>query len=812
MKAGEVSRKKQFSQAGLQPKPLHVLSRGAKQTVPASNPDAIQDEAHRPPRRLGERQLRASEARNRLLMESCTDLIARLTPEGRLLSVSRKCQVLLGYPPVELVGRHTTDLVHLDDADEFVRTLAAVANSSGSRTTTLRLRHKDGSYKWLEATTQSLRSSAVGAVEEILVVARDLTERQQAAEALEGERTFVSAVLDTVAALVGVVDREGRIVRFNPACERTLGYTSAEVIGRPFWELLPVPKEVTKAEAVFRRLLAGQWPTQYETYWLSKDGKRHSLVWSTTFLRDATGEIRYVIGSGIDTTESRRAEEALAAERERLAVALRSTGDGLLATDRDGRVVLINEVAQMLTGWTPETALGRPLREVLAHFGGNAVNAALRRCADGLPHDMMVEGPPLRIFEMRTKPITEGPETGGQLLLVRNVTAEREVQRTMEQQGRLAAVGQLAAGIAHDFNNILTVVIGIAERLKIGSRVPNHVRAKLDLIAQQGRRASHLIRQILDFSRRSVIAERQRMDLVPFLKEIVKLLERAIPEHIELTAVLPPGEYRVLADPTQLQQVLTNLALNARDAMPNGGQLRIALSRLSLAAGDRPPLAKMPAGEWIVLSVSDTGTGMPPEVLRHVFEPFFTTKEPGSGTGLGLAQVYGLVKQHDGFIDVNSSVGAGTTFTICLPAVVVPHTAAAVERAQGLFAGRGETILVVEDDAAVREVNTWLLEGMGYHVLPARTGEEALQLYAQHRNNISLVLMDMVMPGMGGAALYRTLRRYQPATPVIMLSGYPLGAEAKNARLDGIVDWLRKPLDPDQLGQAVRRALQRQID
>lgn len=686
MRANDTNRKRPLPQRRVDPKLLDALGRSGDRKVSVPDNDGTLKEVIDSRRDLMERQrleqkLRESEERYRLLVENSTDIILRLTPEATLLDISQTCRVLLGYEPDEVVGRKAYEFAHPDDAEHVRQTHAAVRNSAGIHTATFRVHRKDGSYVWLETTSRSIRNAETGTVQEVLTVARDITERK-------------------------------------------------------------------------------------------------------------------------------RAEEALAAERERLAVTLRSTGDGVIATDPQGKIVLINEVAQMLTGWTPETALGKPLSEVLAHFGGHALHETLVRCADGLPHDMMVEGLPLRIFEMRTKPITEGPEAGGQLLLVRNVTAEREVQRTLEQQGRLAAVGQLAAGIAHDFNNILTVVIGIAERLKIDSQFPSAIRSKLDLIAQQGRRASHLIRQILDFSRRSIIAERQRVDLVPFLKEIVKLLERAIPEHVELTTELPPGDYLVYADPTQLQQVLTNLALNARDAMPNGGQLRIAFSRLTLASGDYPPVAKMPAGEWIVLTVSDTGTGMPPEVLRHVFEPFFTTKEPGTGTGLGLAQVYGLVKQHDGFITVRSALGVGTTFTICLPAPVVPAEAPEAKALQELSGGRGETILVVEDDAAVREVNTWLLEGMGYHVLAARTGEEALQLYTQHRDDISLVLMDMVMPGMGGAALYRTLRRYHPTTPVIVLSGYPLGTEARNARLEGIVDWLRKPLDLEQLGQAVRRALQ----
>ena len=243
----------------------------------------------------------------------------------------------------------------------------------------------------------------------------------------------------------------------------------------------------------------------------------------------------------------------------------------------------------------------------------------------------------------------------------------------------------------------------------------------------------------------------------------------------------------VHADPTQLQQVLTNLALNARDAMPDGGELRFGLSRFTVHAGAEAPVAGMPPGDWILLSVSDTGTGMTPEVLQHAFEPFFTTKERDKGTGLGLAQVYGLIKQHDGFIDVTSTVGCGTTFTLYLPAAASPQDAAEFETSPTLTTGAGQTVLLVEDEAAVRAVVAWQLEGMGYRVLTASSGEEAWQVFRQHGDTVALVVLDLVMPGMGGAALYRLLRQANPELPVIVLSGYPPGAAVAglSSRRDG---------------------------
>jgi two-component system cell cycle sensor histidine kinase/response regulator CckA len=387
-----------------------------------------------------------------------------------------------------------------------------------------------------------------------------------------------------------------------------------------------------------------------------------------------------------------------------------------------------------------------------------------------------------------------------------DITEDKRARAALAERDRLAAMGQLAAGVAHDFNNILTVVVGVAERLKGDSSLAQSVREKLDLIAQQGHRGSRLIRQIMDFSRRSA-ASRESVDLVSLVTETVLFLKGTLPEHVLLTTLIPPGRYAVHADPAQLQQVLTNLALNARDAMPEGGELRIGLSRLTVRAGAEAPVAGMPPGDWIVLSVSDTGTGMTTEVLQHAFEPFFTTKEGGKGTGLGLAQVYGLIKQHDGFIDVTSTVGCGTAFTLYLPAEAAAQDVAAAEVSPSLTTGAGQTVLLVEDEAAVRAVVGWQLEGMGYRVLTASSGEEAWQVFRRHADAVALVVLDLVMPGMGGAALYRLLRETNPGLPVIVLSGYPPGAAVAGLSRDETVSWLQKPAGFEELAGAVRHAL-----
>jgi two-component system cell cycle sensor histidine kinase/response regulator CckA len=338
-------------------------------------------------------------------------------------------------------------------------------------------------------------------------------------------------------------------------------------------------------------------------------------------------------------------------------------------------------------------------------------------------------------------------------------------------------------------------------------------RERLAMVNQQARHATNLIQQIPGFSQRAVL-ERQPLDLSPLLKEQVKLLERILPENIQINLVYGRDEYTVNADPTRIQQAVMNLALNARDAMPEGGDLRIRLERIRIESRKAAPLPDMEAGEWVQVTVSDTGIGISPNVLLHVFDLFFTTKAPGKGSGLGLAQVYGIVKQHEGEVDVESHVDQGTTFTIYLPALPVHPAELPASEMPPLAEGQGETILVVEDDAAARKALVDSLELLNYRVRSAANGTEALAIIERHddeagreSDRIALVLSDVVMPGMGGIALLRSLRQKGLAMRVVMLTGHPLEEELESLRAQGMIDWLLKPPSLEQLAEVVARAL-----
>jgi len=523
--------------------------------------------------------------------------------------------------------------------------------------------------------------------------------------------------------------------------------------------------------------------------------------------------------------QRRRAEEALRESEERyreqaqqVQQIISTVPEGVLLLDAGSRILLANPAAREYLAVLAGAQVGEPL----THLGGRPLAELLAPPPRGLWHEVeMDDSARHRVFEVIAQSIEAGSGIEGWVLVVRDVTEEREIQRAVQRQERLAAVGQLAAGIAHDFNNIMTSIMLYAGMMAGVPGLSSQDRKHMDIIRQQGLRATDLIQQILDFSRQSVM-ERHPLDLYPFMKELEKLLARTFPESVRLRLCCDHEEYLVNADLTRMQQVIMNLAINARDAMPEGGELGFELARFRLEPDDHPPRPGMPPGEWVRIAVADTGTGIQAEILPRIFEPFFTTKPPGQGTGLGLAQVYGIVEQHDGHICVESQVGRGTTFTIYLPALVVPRPEALTQEERVLTAGGGETILVVEDDPVTREALRDGLERLNYRVLEAVNGRDALEVYRSAEGTcpepcperdegqgrrIDLVLTDMIMPEMGGRELIQELRKMNPCLKVVAVTGYMLTRVLQELKEGGHLEVIHKPLDVNTLSQVIRQAL-----
>jgi len=494
-------------------------------------------------------------------------------------------------------------------------------------------------------------------------------------------------------------------------------------------------------------------------------------------------------------------QEEIQAQAHRMEQILDTVPEGVMLLDATGRVLQANPAARSGLAVLAGAGVG----DVITRLGDRPLSELLTSPpTKGLWHEVRANG---RVFEVIARPMENGPEPEFWVLVTSDVTREREARAQLQQQERLAAVGELAAGIAHDFNNLMTAIILYARMLEHSEGLSDRDRERVQVISQQGWHATRLIEQILDFSRRAVL-ERQPLDLLPLLKEHVKLLKHTLPENIEISLINGQDEYIVHADPTRIRQMVTNLAVNARDAMPEGGDLHIGLERITIGPGQSPLLPEMKPGDWIVVRMTDTGTGIPPEVLPRIFEPFFTTKGPGKGSGLGLAQVYGIVSQHEGRISVESQVGVGTTFTIYLPALTIPPAEPSPPEVSGLPLGHGETVLVVEDAEAVRAALVAGLEQLNYRPLAATNGRQALAKIEELGEAVALVLSDVVMPEMGGIALLHALREMGWQTPVILLTGHPLEKELETLRAEGMTSWLAKPPTLERLAYALKDALQ----
>lgn len=507
---------------------------------------------------------------------------------------------------------------------------------------------------------------------------------------------------------------------------------------------------------------------------------------------DEIGDLARALATGL----ARRRE--LEVDHERLETAFRQSADPAFICALDGRILFINAAVTRVYGLSPEEVLGKTPRVFKSGTQTRQFYAELwktllsGRVWNGRIQNRTKSGD-LLDFDVTITPVrVEDGSLDGFYASQRNVTRELELERQLLQSQKLEAVGQLAAGIAHDFNNLLTVIVGSLELVQADSKDP-----RLEQVREAARRAANLTRQLLEFGRKSV-AQREVTTLCALLDDSGSLLGRLLTETIDLNVVCAhrADAWPVLVDPTQLQQVILNLAINARDAMPRGGRLTIDVANVSLDEEQAGGVAETTPGDYVVLSVSDTGVGMAPEVLNAIFDPFFTTKAVGAGTGLGLSTVHGIVKAHRGSIDVSSTLGEGTCFKIYFPRAPDDHVAKEERVAESPPVAAPlpaeSRILVVEDEESIRELVVLFLTREGYRVDSAESGEEALALPKEDLDAITLLVSDVVLTGMRGPELARRLGEGRPGLRVLYMSGYT-GDEGV---LDEGVELLPKPFGP----------------
>lgn len=623
------------------------------------------------------------------------------------------------------------------------------------------------------------------------------------------------------------IDRNNVIREVNLTGAEMLGYARGYLVGKPL-HLYVAPESRGVLSTHFRGVFRGI-EAPIEVLFSTQSGRVFSVLLQSSLIRDDFEQNSYCLTAAMDITERKQTEDQL----RKLSQIVEQSPSSVLIIDTEGTIEYINPAFTQTTdySWTEIVGANLAILKSGEHSpefykqlwetirGGDEWRGdiCLMRKTGELYWELQSITPirssngvithyaVVRIDDTERKRAEEALRSSNHRL-EETLTELKATQQQVLQQERLAAVGQLAAGIAHDFNNILTSIQGFAELVQLRPDLADSAKSDLGHIIDQTDRAAHLIRQILDFGRISIRQPRQ-VSPAPFLKEIIRFLRRTIPENIDIRLEIEAQNCLINADPAQLQQLLTNLAVNARDAMSTCGELIFRLASLSLEADQTPPCPELPPGEWVVLSVIDTGSGIPADVQPRIFEPFFTTKAVGQGTGLGLAQVYGIVKQHDGYLELESGEGKGSRFTVYLPALQTQELSLAEEVVTEIPRGHGETILVAEDEPVVLEASQALLEHLGYHVLTAVNGQEAVDIYSQYRDQIALILADMVMPQMDGVDLLEALQAQDPEVKVVLITGYPLGKKAPEVLGKGFVNWLQKPIRLTRLARVVDQVL-----
>ncbi len=608
-----------------------------------------------------------------------------------------------------------------------------------------------------------------------------------------------------------MLDQLGNVVSWSPTAVKLYGYAEDEILGRhistffsPEDVLAGLPQAELREATQHGKVTTRGWRVR-------KDGSRFWVGSVVTVLYDSDHRVRGFAKVSRDMTEQRRTEAVLES-------IVNTAVDGIITIDARGTVQTFNRAAEKIFGYEAGEVVGRNVNVLMPepyhreHDGyleaylrtGEAKIIGIGREVHGRRKDGSTFPLELAVseFDQDGQPCFTG--------LVRDISARKRMEEQLRQSQKMEAVGQLAAGVAHDFNNLLTVISGYSElasmSLAEGGEVRPDLRPMLNEIRGAAKRASSLTHQLLAFSRRQVL-ETEVFDLNLVISETEKMLRRLIGEDVDLVTILDAGTSPVRADPGQVVQVVMNLALNARDAMPHGGTLAIETRNVDLDAGFERFNPGVRAGPYVLMTVSDTGCGMTADVRARIFEPFFTTKEVGKGSGLGLSVIDGIVRQSGGHVDCVSEVGVGTVFKVYLPAErEAASGGAAGAQPEGHSRG-AETILLVEDDPAVRSLAVLSLKHAGYDVLEAFAGAAALDIVDERQGRIDLLLTDVVMPGMSGRQLAEAVKERYPAMKVLFMSGYTDDSVVRDGILGAEINFLQKPFTPGSLARKVREVL-----
>jgi PAS domain S-box-containing protein len=785
-----------------------VLARAFAQAVEEINAKtaALQHEVQEHRRTVEARDHHAE--RERLFsaaVESSNEAIITTSLDGTITGWNSAAERLYGYTAAETAGKNVTLLVPMDRLPEVHDTLRRIGwGERIEQNETVRLR-KDGNRIEVSLSVSPIKAPS-GEIIGISKVARDITEVNKTRQVLRQQTEELRRIFETSQDLIMVMDSRGYLVQISPSCETILGYRPEEMIGHSGVDFIH-PDHLENSRAEMRAARRGLRLKVADTRCMHKNGREVWLSWLGTW----SEPVKRFFFVGRDMTESRLAQETLR-ESERLARGIIDTAlDAFVQIDEKGLVRAWNAQAENIFGWRHDEALGKnvfdlmgrpdgPLRQTLKTFlqSGDEVVRQPRRELQIRRRDGKEITAELSIAALKTR--------GGFLFnaFVRDLTDKIAAEDRIRQAEKMEAMGQLTGGIAHDFNNILTVITGTIEILADAVKGEPQLAAISQMIDEAASRGADLTQHLLAFARKQPL-EPKVTDVNMLIIDTAKLLQRTLGEHVEIESVFAEEACAAIVDPNQLATAILNLALNARDAMPDGGKLILETGFVVLDDNYAKMHSDVRPGRYAMIAVSDTGTGIPAAILDKVFTPFFTSKGPGRGTGLGLSMVYGFIKQSAGHIMIYSEEGHGTTIKMYLPpatgALPAPEPALAPT-----VEGGHEKILVVEDDKLVRDYVLAQLHSLGYVTLDAANATEALAL-VHTGHAFDLLFTDVIMPGMNGRQLADEISKVRPGLKVLFTSGYTENAIIHHGRLDEGVLLLAKPYRKSDMAIMIRKAL-----
>jgi len=730
-----------------------------------------------------------------------------LSPDLNVLSANRTFLQGFHVLPERIIGQPLPEVIQAEGPPRRLIGAAALGSEPHDVLLNLAALGGTGTRPARLGLTQISNGQGKG---RLLLTVEDQTESERLRTAAEASERRLRELVQSIDAIVWEAEAQTHQFTFvSRRAEQILGYPVEQWLSEPdFWERHLHPLDRDQAVDARWQAVAEGRDHSLEYRVLAADGRHVWLHDTTHVVLDGGGHAVNLRGVAIDSTKEKLAE----AERTLLIAAIEQSAEGIVITDAKGTIEYVNPAFSRVSGYSRAEALGKNPRILKSGKQGEAYYKKLwttilggeiwqeeitNRRRDGSFYNE----------QMTITPVRDQREEITHFIAIKaEVTERKRLEQQLRQAQKMEAVGRLAGGVAHDFNNMLTIISGYSGILLEHPSIVEPLRGYVDEIRNASGRAASLTRQLLAFSRQQVLAPRV-LDLNAVVANIQKMLKRLIGEDIDLVTVLGESLWPILADPGQLEQVLLNLAVNARDAMPEGGVVSIETANVKMDAASAQAYFPLKAGPYVLLTFSDTGMGMDAETQARIFEPFFTTKETGKGTGLGLATVYGIVKQSGGYIWVHSEVGKGTTFKIYLPRTEVEFEEAEAGRTRVDALQGTETLLLVEDEDSVRELVRNVLREKGYRVLEASRGEEALELSELYAGRIDLLVTDVVMPQMSGRELARRLVNSRPQIKVLYISGYADNAVWYPGGLDAGGAFLQKPFSPEALGRKVREVL-----